>query len=132
MELSDQMALEPERVSVRHRMCCWTLLRGRLTRLMRFRVCVSQGSTFVLRTTLTVDRGAKAAAEAGNNEIGIMDVSGRMYLAVTGGLRRRSGILDGRRVFQRKENGENKREAMERNSVCVSGGIGIELARLWG
>jgi hypothetical protein len=36
------------------------------------RVCVNHGSTLLLRTTLTVDRGAKAAAEAGSNWIGIV------------------------------------------------------------
>jgi hypothetical protein len=35
---------------------------------MRFSVCVSHGSTFELKTTLTEDAlGAKAAAEAGSN-----------------------------------------------------------------
>jgi len=72
MEHSDQMALEPDRVSVRHRVCCWTLFNGRLTRFIRFNVCVNHGSALELRTTLTVDRGAKAAAEAGNNWIGIV------------------------------------------------------------
>ena len=72
MELSDQMAFFPERVSVRHRVCCCTLFNGRFTRLTRFRVCVNHGSAFEFKTTLTVDRGAKAAAEAGSNEIGIV------------------------------------------------------------
>jgi hypothetical protein len=36
-------------------------------------VAVNQGSTLVLRTTLHVDRGAKAAAEAGNSIVGIME-----------------------------------------------------------
>jgi len=37
-------------------------------RFMRFSVCVSHGSTFELRTTLTVFAlGAKAAAEAGSS-----------------------------------------------------------------
>jgi hypothetical protein len=72
MEHSDQMAFEPDSVSVRHRMCCWTLFNGRLTRFIRFSVCVNHGSTLEARTTLTDDRGAKAAAEAGNNETGIV------------------------------------------------------------
>jgi hypothetical protein len=41
-------------------------------RLMRFSVCVNQGSTFELKTTLTEDAlGAKAAAEAGSSCGGI-------------------------------------------------------------
>lgn len=67
MEHRDQMALDPDRVSVRHRVCCCTLLSGRLTRLILFSVCVNHGSALELSTMLTVERGAKAAAEAGNN-----------------------------------------------------------------
>jgi hypothetical protein len=40
--------------------------------LILLRVAVNHGSTLELRTTLHVDRGAKAAAEAGNNIVGIM------------------------------------------------------------
>jgi hypothetical protein len=40
--------------------------------LILLRVAVNQGSTLVVSTTLHVDRGAKAAAEAGNNIVGIM------------------------------------------------------------
>jgi hypothetical protein len=72
MEHNDHIALDPESVSVRHRECCCTLLSVRLTRFTRLSVCVNQGSTLELKTTLTVDRGAKAAAEAGSNEIGIV------------------------------------------------------------
>ncbi len=72
MEHNDQIALADERVSVRHRVCCGTLFRGRLILLILLRVAVNQGSTLVLSTTLHVDRGAKAAAEAGNNIVGIM------------------------------------------------------------
>jgi hypothetical protein len=71
MEQSDQMALGPDSVSVRHLICCCTLFNGRLTRFILFSVWVSQGSTLVFKTTLTVERGAKAAAEAGNNDIGM-------------------------------------------------------------
>lgn len=72
MEDNDHIAFAPERVSVRHRVCCCTLFNGRLTRFTLFNVCVNHGSTLDARTTLTVDRGAKAAAEAGSNEIGIV------------------------------------------------------------
>lgn len=41
-------------------------------RLMRLSVAVSHGSTLELSTTLGAERGAKAAAEAGNNIVGIM------------------------------------------------------------
>ncbi|KAG7124740.1 hypothetical protein HYQ44_001925 [Verticillium longisporum] len=41
---------------------------------MRFRVCVSQGSTLAPKTTLTEEaRGAKAAAEAGSSCGGISE-----------------------------------------------------------
>lgn len=44
-------------------------------RFMRLRVCVNHGSTFELKTTLTVFAlGAKAAAEAGNNCGGIVSM----------------------------------------------------------
>ena len=72
MELSDQIAFFPDRVSVRHRVCCCTLFNGRFTLLTRFKVCVNQGSAFEFKTTLTVERGAKAAAEAGSSWIGMM------------------------------------------------------------
>ena len=72
MEHKDQMALDDERVSVRHLVCWGTLFNGRLVLLILLRVAVNQGSTFVLRATLQIDRGAKAAAEAGNNIVGIM------------------------------------------------------------
>jgi hypothetical protein len=67
MEHMDQIALGPDSVSVRHRVCCCTLFNGRLTRFTLFNVCVNHGSAFEFRTTLTVERGAKAAADAGNN-----------------------------------------------------------------
>ncbi len=41
---------------------------------MRLSVTVNHGSTLELRTTLGADRGAKAAAEAGSNMVGIMVV----------------------------------------------------------
>jgi hypothetical protein len=76
MEHNDHMALGDESVSVRHLVCCITLFKGRLTLLVRFSVAVSHGSALVLRTTLGADRGAKAAADAGNRFIGIMIVGG--------------------------------------------------------
>ena len=72
MEHSVQMADGAERVSVKHRTCCGELFRGRLTRLVRFKVAVNHGSTLVLRTTVGGDRGAKAAAEAGKRAVGIL------------------------------------------------------------
>jgi hypothetical protein len=72
MEHRDQIALGDERVSVKHRVCWGTLLRGLLILLVLFSVAVNQGSTLLLSTTLQLDRGAKAAAEAGNNIVGIM------------------------------------------------------------
>jgi hypothetical protein len=72
MEVKVQMAFDDDKVSVRHRWCWGTLLSGRFTLLMRLSVCVSHGSTFEPRTTLTDDAlGAKAAAEAGNSWTGI-------------------------------------------------------------
>ena len=65
------MADGDERVSVRHLMCCGTLFKGRLMRLIRFSVAVSHGSTLVFRTTVGWDLGANAAAEAGSNMLGI-------------------------------------------------------------
>ena len=82
MELSDQIAFFPDRVSVRHRVCCCTLFNGRFTLLTRFKVCVNQGSAFEFKTTLTVERGAKAAAEAGSSWIGMM----MMMMMVVGAL----------------------------------------------
>lgn len=75
MEHNDHIALGDDRVSVRHLVCCGTLFNGRLILLILFRVAVNHGSTLVLRTTLQVERAAKAAAEAGNSIAGIM-VSG--------------------------------------------------------
>lgn len=72
MEQRVQIALGDESVSVRHLVCCVTLFKGRFTRLTRFKVAVSQGSTFRFRTTLGEDRGAKAAADDGSNTVGIM------------------------------------------------------------
>lgn len=73
MEVSVQRASGEDKVSVKHRWCWGTLFRGRLTRLMRFKVCVSHGSTFDPNTTFTVDDlGANAAAEAGSNCGGIL------------------------------------------------------------
>src|SRR6478609_8464176 len=68
-----QMAFGDERVSVRHRWCCSTELRGRLTLLIRFRVCVSHGSTFEPKATSTDEaRGANAAADAGRSCTGMI------------------------------------------------------------
>ena len=72
IEHSDQIALGDDRVSVRHLVCCGTLFKGRLILLILLRVAVNHGSTFELRTTLHVERVAKAAAEAGNSIAGIM------------------------------------------------------------
>lgn len=69
---SVHIAFAEASVSVRHRVCCGTLFRGRFIRLIRLSVAVNHGSTFELRTTLGAERGAKAAAEAGNNMVGIM------------------------------------------------------------
>ena len=117
MEQRDQMALVFERVSVRHRVCCWTLFNGRLTRLTLFKVWVSHGSALELRTTLTVPRGAKAAAEAGSNEMGM--VNGRCV-----GLSRRWYVcVDRKRYYgfgtelsdylQRKEQTKGVKESVE-------------------
>jgi hypothetical protein len=86
MEVSVQMAFVDDRISVRHLVCCCTLLSGRLTLLMRFSVCVNHDSTFdEPRTTLTEDAlGANAAAEAGNSCGGMADVLGG-YLIVRKG-----------------------------------------------
>src|SRR5438876_11947766 len=62
------IAFGDDRVSVKHLWCCGTLLRGLLILLIRFKVCVSHGSTLEARTTLTDEAlGAKAAAEAGSS-----------------------------------------------------------------
>jgi hypothetical protein len=77
MEHNDHMALGDDKVSVRHLVCCMTLFKGLLILLVLFNVAVSHGSALVFRTTLGADRGANAAADAGNRFIGIMiDVSG--------------------------------------------------------
>lgn len=71
------MAFGDDNVSVKHRWCWATLLRGRFTRFTRLRVAVNHGSTLELRTTLTEEaRGAKAAADAGNS-CGGMDSDSR-------------------------------------------------------
>jgi hypothetical protein len=75
-EHNDQIALGDERVSVKHLVCCGILLSGRLILLILLSVAVNQGSTLVLRTTLQVDRGANAAADAGNNIEGITGYRG--------------------------------------------------------
>ena len=66
------MAEGDDNVSVRHRKCCGTLFRGRLTLFILLSVAVSQGSTLLFRTTFGFERGAKAAAEAGRRVIGIV------------------------------------------------------------
>lgn len=72
MEHNVQMAFGEDKVSVKHRVCCVTLFKGRLTRLTRFKVAVSQGSTLVFNTTLGEDRGANAAADDGSKTVGMM------------------------------------------------------------
>ena len=74
MAHSVHMAEGDESVSVRHRVCCGAEFNGRFTRLVLFSVAVNQGSTLVFKTTVGGDRGAKAAAEAGNSCIGIFAV----------------------------------------------------------
>lgn len=66
------MAEGGERVSVRHRKCCETLFSGRLTRLVLFSVSVNHFSALEPRTIFGVERGAKAAADAGSNMGGIV------------------------------------------------------------
>lgn len=66
------MAFGDERVSVRHRVCCVTLLSGRLIRLTLFNVTVNHGSTREFNTTFGDDLGAKAAADAGSRIVGIL------------------------------------------------------------
>lgn len=71
-EHNDQIALGDESSSVKHLVTCITLFSGRFTLLTAFIRAVSHGSDFAPSTTLHVDLGAKAAAEAGNNIDGIM------------------------------------------------------------
>ena len=76
MDQRVHMAGGADRVSGRHRKCCGTLFNGLLILLILFNVAVNHGSTLVFSTILGEDRGAKAAAEAGNNVIGMAgDVS---------------------------------------------------------
>ena len=72
MEQSVQIALGDDKVSVKHRVCCGTLFRGRFTRFILLRVAVSHGSTLEFRTMFGLPLGAKAAADAGNSIVGIM------------------------------------------------------------
>lgn len=72
MEQRVQMAFWDDRVSVKHRVCCVTLLRGRLTRLTLFNVTVNHGSTREFNTTFGDDLGAKAAADAGSRIVRIL------------------------------------------------------------
>lgn len=74
MEHNDHIAFGDESVSVRHLVCCITLFKGLLILLVLFNVAVNQGSALVFSTTLGADRGAKAAADAGNRFIGIMEL----------------------------------------------------------
>ena len=77
MEHNDHIAFGDDRVSVRHLVCCITLFKGLFILLVLFNVAVSHGSALVFRTTLGADRGANAAADAGNRFISIMiDVCG--------------------------------------------------------
>lgn len=77
-EHSVQIAFGDESVSVRHLVCCVTLFRGRFTRLTRFKVAVSHGSTLVLSTTFGEDRGANAAADEGSKTVGIITLVRKM------------------------------------------------------
>jgi hypothetical protein len=72
IEHNDHIAFGDESVSVKHLVCCMTLFKGLLILLVLFNVAVNHGSALVFRTTLGADRGAKAAADAGNRFIGIM------------------------------------------------------------
>ena len=72
IEHNDHIAFGDESVSVKHLVCCMTLFKGLLILLVLFKVAVNHGSALVFRTTLGADRGAKAAADAGNRFIGIM------------------------------------------------------------
>jgi len=72
IEQSVQIAFKDDKVSVRHLVCCDTLLSGRFTRLTLLRVVVNHDSTLEPSTTLGDARGAKAAADAGNRAVGIM------------------------------------------------------------
>jgi hypothetical protein len=105
MEHSDHIAFVPESVSVRHRVCCCTLFNGRLTRFTLFNVCVNHGSGLEPRTTLTVDRGAKAAAEAGSNETGMV-----LY------------VVGARRCDIRWDGSKDERKKQKRALRNVSGG----------
>jgi len=79
-EHNDHMAFGDDRISVRHLVCCGTLFNGRLILLILFKTAVNQGSTLLLKTTLTVPRAAKACADAGSNTAGIMNMCcGRKY-----------------------------------------------------
>lgn len=78
------MADGDDRVSVKHRKCCDTLFSGRLIRFTLFRVAVNHGSTLEFRTMVGADRGAKAAAEAGNNTGGILMVLCECHWLATG------------------------------------------------
>jgi hypothetical protein len=111
IEQSDQIAFAPDKVSVRHRVCCWTLLSGRLTLFILFNVCVNHGSALELRTMLTVERGAKAAAEAGSNWIGI--VTGR------GGVRAEA-ILSGTVVSTKERTKENKKMSQANDGLKMA------------
>jgi hypothetical protein len=72
---------------------------------MRLRVCVSQGSIFEPKTTLTDEaRGAKAAADAGSSWTGM--------LVKRGGAERR----DRREGYRRTVNGGRYNK---RRNVCV-------------
>lgn len=68
------MAFSLDRISVRQRVCCMTLLRGRFTRFTLLSVWVNHCSGRPdPSTTLTEDAlGAKAAAEAGSSCGGIV------------------------------------------------------------
>jgi hypothetical protein len=66
-----QIADGADRISVKHRKCWGTLFNGLLTRFIRFRVAVNQGSTLEFSTRFGVARGAKAAADAGKSVMGI-------------------------------------------------------------
>ena len=90
-------------------------------RLMRFSVCVNQGSTFELNTTLTDDAlGAKAAAEAGRSCGGIEEVLLWYDNRVSRGYMRQGFFSRGRRRQMRNvtragntnENGKEQKNNM--------------------
>jgi hypothetical protein len=128
------MAVGNDSVSVKHLWCWATLLSVRFTRFTRFSVAVNHGSTLELKTTLTEDaRGAKAAADAGNN-CGGMDTRSGFVGGVTtagrasGDTRRRLGLRGGQRREKTKR--KVKEETNSRKIPRRSQDKGISLRAL--